>query len=234
MTEGEKTYSQKDIDFHMAKYEALESEVKEFRTKFKGFDPEEYKAIKEERDALKIKGSIGSEEEIKARINEAVGEEKKRLETAYNEEKTAKEQLAAELKKERVTKNVLQAVAPHATADGLKLLTPILEKESDWVDGKIVFKDENGKPRYSPTDATKLLSETEFVESLKTVYPSAFQADAQKGTKNGITKINPGSSTEITSLGQLSKLSQTEQKTILNQMAKDNPKGLNALLSKTN
>lgn len=230
MTE-EKTYSQKDIEAEKANAQHFKQLYDEMASKFKGFDPTEFKTIKEERDALKVKSSVGSEEEIVKRINEAKAEVEARLTTAYNEEKTARESLANELKKERVTKNVLQKVAPHATPDGLRLLTPILESEGDWVDGKIVFKDENGKPRYSPKDATKLLSDDEYLEGLKTQYPSAFAATAKAGTKGSEMKINGTSPTEITSLGQLRGMPQAEQKAIFNKMALENPAGLTALLS---
>lgn len=203
---GEKTYSQKEFDIERANAQKLKQELEELHSKFKGIDPDEVSRLKKEIGELKTKGAIGDEEKIKQRIAEETADIEKRLNSAYVEEKTKRESLEQELKRERVTKQIIQKASSSFTADGLELLTQVFERDGDWYEGKIVFKDAGGKPRYSPKDATKFLSEDEYIEELKSKYPSAALSTQQAGVKSTTQKINASSSNGFLTAAQIQAL----------------------------
>lgn len=206
VSNGEKTYTQKDFDIERANAQKFKQEAEELATKYKGLDPQEALKWKQELSELKTKGAVGDEDKINQRILEAVTDVEKRLNSAYTEEKTKRETLEQELKRERVTKQIIQKASASFTPDGLELLAPLFERDGDWVDGKIVFKDASGKPRYSPKDATKFLSEDEYIEEVKSKYPSAAVSTQQAGTKGTTQKINASSSNGFLSAAQIQAL----------------------------
>lgn len=229
---GEKTYTIKDIEIERGHAQKFQEEVETLKKQLKSFEGinlDEIVKIKKEHAELKNKAAVGDESKIQERINEAVKEVETRLTTALETERKQTTTLAEELKRERVTKEIIQKAGSLCTPDGLKLLTPIFEREGDWVDGKPVFKDKDGKIRYSPKDATKPLSHDEFLEGLKTEYPSAFLATSKAGGKDGVMKIN-GSGGSVTSLKDLKHLPDGG-KSYLNELGKTDPKALRSLIA---
>lgn len=202
---GEKTYTVKDIEIERAHAQAAREEARELRERYKDIDPEDYRRIKEEHSKLKTKDAGGDEKKIAEIVAEQIASEKKRLEGAYNEEKSKRETTERELKKERVVKVILQKASAAFDKDALELLEPVFERDGDFIDGHVVIKGADGKPRYSPKDATKLMTPDEYVEELQSKYPSAAKATAAAGTKSGVTKVN-GASGQALTMAEISKL----------------------------
>jgi len=226
----EKTYTAKDIEIERAHAQAAREEARELKERFKDIDPEEFRRIREEHTKLKTKDAGGDEKKIAELVAEQLAPERKRLESAYQEEKTAREKLASELKTERVTKAILQKAASAFGQDALELLTPVFERDGDFVDGKVVFKGPDGKPRYSPTDATKLLSIEEYIGELQTKYPSAAVSTASGGGKNGVAKVSGASGGQLLSAAQVQALPDSEQKKYFATLART-PEGLKVVES---
>lgn len=230
----EKSYSIKDIEIergHAQAEKELRLEAEKRLKAFEGIDPADYAKTKAERDELKNKAAAGSEEAVTARVKEAVEAERVRLEKALADERQAKDALAKDLKTERATKAILQKASGAFGSDTLELLTPIFDRDSDYEDGQVIFKDAKGNKRYSPKDATKPLSVEEYVEEMRNKYPTAATATAGIGGKTDAKKINGVNGIKINSLKDLES-TPDKGKAYLAQLGKEDPAALRALMSK--
>lgn len=190
---GEKTYSQKDIDFHMAKYQAIETELKEIKTNYKDIDPVKVRDALSELESLKRKNAK-TPEEIDALISSKEKEISDRFSGKLSETESEIGKLKSELKRHQVTNGIMADAANKFNADALRLLEPIIEKDGDLQDGKIVFKDKDGKVRYSKTKPDQFLSKEEYLNELVEMFPSAAKPTVPAGAKNGAEQVKGNTS----------------------------------------
>lgn len=208
------TYTKEDVEVERAhaqraeeKAKDAEKRLKELEAKFKDIDLDAYKKSQDELNDLKIKASAGSEDKIKERIKEAEAAVTARLQKAVEEERARAEQIAKDLKRERVTKQIRATASEAFGQDTLDLLEPVFDKDGDFEDGQIVFRDAKGNIRYSEKDRTKPLSTEEYVGELINKYPTAARATSVAGSKSEATKIVfNGNGKEITSMAEASRL----------------------------
>lgn len=231
---GEKTFTQKDIDFHMAKYEAIEGELKEYKSKFKDIDPVKVKEALTELDNLKKKNAK-TPEEIDALIQGKEREISERFGSRVSELESENGTLKSELKRHKVTNGILSEAANKFNADALKLIEPIIEKDGDLDNGQIVFKDKDGKVRYSKKHPDKPLSTQEYLDELVELYPSAAKPTMTQGGKNGTEKVNGGQSAsgKVLSLAEIKALPD-RGRAYFAELAKTDRKALEALLDNRN
>lgn len=225
---SQKPITREDLERERAHADHFKQQLEEFKTKFKGFDPDQYKKDQEELAALRRQSTGGDEK----KINELIENEKKAIEARFSgkiqELETELNSTKSEFKREKVTKTVVSALTGKVKSDSVKLLEPIIEKDCDWYEGNLVIKDSNGKPRYSKANPSQLMTPEEYITELQTTFPSCFEATAKPGAKNGYERVN-GNATQITSMDDFKRMADGG-KAAMQQLARENPKALEALL----
>jgi len=167
--------------------------------KFKGFDPEAYKATKEELEILRRDNAAGDPKKIdelvaKAR-KEAEEESRKRFsdslterENKLKEKDGALSEVQKELKNLRVIKTAMTKAAAIFTDTEQDLVQAAIEASCDWGENDIIVKGKDGKPRASKKDPNKDMGIDEFLEEFAAAHPSITKSKATGGTmKNGTT-----------------------------------------------
>lgn len=195
----------------------------------KDHDPEAIKAKLEDYDNLRKQTSGGNPDAI----TKLIAEKEKEFDTRYSRKFSEYEQennsLKREVKNLRVTSVAMQEAAKFFNSDGLPLLKPIIESQTDYVDGKIVVMD-NGKPRPSIKDPRNQMEVGEWLEGLTKEYPSIAKSNAVGGAKpSGTTVANGGS---LLSVNEYTKLSATDQQKYMRALPADQQKKLlNSLIN---
>jgi len=212
----------------------LQGRLTDFEKKWgwtKDHDPEGIRAKLEDYDNLR-KSATGGD---KAAIDQLVAEKEKEIETRYSrkfgEYESENTNLKREVKNLRVTSVAMQEAAKFFNADGLPLLKPMIEANTDFIDGKIVVL-ENGKPRASIKDPRNAMDVGEWMETLTKDYPSIAKSNTVGAGKPNGTKIHGTGAT--LSVGEYSRLSASDQRSYLKGLAPDQQRALLNDLVKTN
>jgi len=206
----EKTFTIKDIEAeraHVQHERELRTDLEKKLSVFKDIDPEAYKAMQTQLSELKNKAATGSEDKIAERIKEEREAEAARAQKVIDDLTAKLNGKETELKSERVTKAILQKAADAFGKDTLELLTPIFEKDGDFEDGQVVFKDAKGKLRYSEKDPRKPLSVDEYIEEMRQKYPTAAVSHAKGGSRGDAKPISShANGVEIRSMADAARL----------------------------
>lgn len=208
-TTTDKTFTIKDIEAERAHAQHFKQELEEIKAKFKGIDPDKFSSMQAELDALKNEkvSKTGDPKELESRIAEKEREIAERYQSKLSETEQALESAKSALKHEQATKPTLTRIATLVTGeDQAQLLEPVIRGEADIVDGKVIFKGQDGKPRYSKTKPNELMGIDEYVGELKNRFPGSFKAEGVSGGKNGAQPIRTTNGIEINSLADAAKL----------------------------
>jgi len=212
----------------------LQGKVADFDKRWnwtKDHDPEAIRAKLEDYDNLRKQSTGGDKDAINKLISEKEKEIDSRYSKKFGEYQSENEQLKREVKNLRVTSVAMQEAAKFFNADGLPLLKPLIESQTDWVDGKIVVTD-GSKPRTSLKDPRNQMEVGEWLEQLTKDYPSIAKSNSVGGGKpNGTTVTGSGS---VLSVSEYSKLSGTDQRNYLKGLSPDQQKSLLNNLVRTN
>lgn len=182
-----------DYDKVLEKARREEARAVDFEKRFAGIDPDKYRAEREELEILKREKAGGDPKQIDALIAAKVSEVENRFSTKLTDyEKRA---IAAEQKNRHleVVNPALSFLGPQCTADGIKLLEPLIGSELGIVDGKIIAIDKEGNPVPSKKDPRqKTMDLSEYAEDLKARYPSTFKSDIPAGGRSAGEVIKGG------------------------------------------
>lgn len=173
---------------------------------FKGIDPREHRALKEEYENLRKKATGGDEEKINQFIADKEKEFEKRYGDKFSELNTNNEKLSREIKELRVIEKALLAAGEHFHSNTLGLLRREFESELDFLEGEIVAV-QDGKPRPSKADPRKPMGLKEYLQLKTEAYPELLKARTKSGVggANGST-YTPSGGGSISSLADLSRL----------------------------
>lgn len=169
---------------------------------------EKLKPAKQERDKMvEDKASTGDPEAIKKIKDEYQG----RIASTEEEYKGKLSQVEKELKHERIVKTGLIKAASvfNESADIREFVSWKLERNCDYVDGKIVVKDDKGEPRYSNINKRELMGVDEYVEELAYANPALARPTTGTGSKQQGTKASAG---RTITLDQYVRMTDAEQR----------------------
>jgi hypothetical protein len=166
---------------------------KEKRLKnYEGLDPERVKAEREELEILRKQATGGDQKKIDELLSKAVSEAEQKVTKRFGEKLTELETLssqqAKDLKHLRVTRGALETAAKIFIPEALKFVEPLIERSCDWVDGKIVVKDEKGEVRYSRKDPKTPMSVDELLGEFAEGHPFLVPSTTVRGSDNGAAK----------------------------------------------
>lgn len=118
------------------------------------------------------------ENEISERFSTSLAEK----EAALAEKESLLGNIQGELKGLRLDSSVLLKAGEYVKPDAIELLRPIVQKDADFKDGKVIFKDEKGNPRYSKANPKQFFSPDEYLLEVTTKYPSLAADKSKSGT----------------------------------------------------
>lgn len=171
------------IEERARRFEAQAIDAQKQLERFKGIDPEKYRAVMEDYDNLRKEKATGSPEEI----DRLIAEKKQEIEGLYkghlDEAKNRALQLEQELKQLRVVDRAKTKAADRFTTDALDLIQTPIERDLDFVDGEIVVKGDGGEIKRSPQDPSKNMSLDEYLDSLANKFPSIVRSEFRGGAK---------------------------------------------------
>lgn len=177
--------------------ETLRSELTEAKERLQSFGdwtPEKIKEVTKR----KIPKEINVDElrsELEAEISERFSTSLAQKEAALAEKVSLLGTIEGELKNLRLDSSVLLKAGEHVKPDAMDLLRPIVQKDADFKDGKVIFKDEKGNPRYSKVNPKQFLSPDEYLLEVTTKYPSLAVDKSKTGTgalRNTTTSTDAG------------------------------------------
>lgn len=141
--------------------------------KFKGIDPVEYGALKDEVSILRreqAKGDPGKLDELLAKEKQEL---EKRFGTKFTEYEGENKQLKSELQKLKVVNPALVKAAGIFRDTELDLIQMKIEQELTLDGNEIVAKGADGKPLPSKLDPRKNMGLEEYLNNLAEKYPGA-------------------------------------------------------------
>ena len=121
----------------------------------------------------------------------ALDQVKKRLEDTYKETLTTKDKTIQDqqklIKNLRVTTTAMKLHSSFFVDKSESVIQDMIDRHADWDDkaGRIVVKDSNGQPRYSPTKGGELMSVEEYFTELSTQMPFLAKGKNNTGTMTG-------------------------------------------------
>ncbi len=197
---GEKTITQADLDAERAYAQKAQREAQEAQNQLKDLQTR-MATLTSELDTFKNKTAAGDpkavEERVKQARTEAEEQFKKTYGTQLDELKTQNETKERELKRFRVTNVGLQKAAGKFLPEAMGFVEQAIEQNCDYVDGKIVIKGQDGKPRMSPKDPRAEMSVDEFLEEFASKNLFMVPAETRKGTDNGTKKAASADTAEV-------------------------------------
>lgn len=207
MADETKTYSQADIDaltqkLHnaVAKAEDASRRVEELSK----IDPEEVKRLKYELDGYKQKDAQTSPEKLKELIAAKEAEIRQAIQGELDKYKGDNEKLAGRLKEREVVDEVFKVASSkfvdHAFEDVKDYARRYCETDKE---GKIVFKDEKGQPRYKKGSTAILAGADDFVEWLTEAKPHWAKAPGGTGGRDAGDRSSSTSTGKVLTAEQL-------------------------------
>lgn len=206
-----KTISAEDFQKMEDRAKRFEAQLADYEKKFKGIDIEALKAKAAEADLLKRDAALGDKDKIEQLIKDKEIEIRKALENEFNDLKSNNEKLSTRNRELEVVDKVFGAIASRFNDDCHEDVKARIRANADRAeDGKIIFKDEEGKKLYSKTKPSQELSIEEFAETLAEQKPSWAKSKAVGGAKSGVFKSESTNTSAVT-LEQYAKMSQAER-----------------------
>lgn len=185
--------AKEEYDALQEKLDNAISQVNHFNKMFKGIDPEEFHAMK----AI-IRNQ--QEEAAKGGDPKALDEYKESLDKEYGAKITERdshiEKLSKEVKELRVTGVAMQKAALVIRPDSLDLVKGMIDSELDYVDGEIVVKGPDGKPRKSAETPTKLMTIDEYLAGIAAKFPAIALPKGKSGAEDQGDKGSAGRAAE--------------------------------------
>lgn len=195
----EETVSKAEYEKTLERARRFEAMATDFEKRYKGFDPEEYKAVKEENLLLKKQGAVGDQKKIDELIEAQKQELEKRYSSKYEELEGVTKTQGKELKELRVVSKAMTKAAEVFNTDALPLIRREIESSCDWQDGDIVVLGEDQKPRASKVDPRKNMTIDEYIGELSEKFASCAKPKGKPGVKqNGTADTARGQSSDVT------------------------------------
>lgn len=204
----------------------LQGKVADFEKRWnwtKDHDPEAIRAKLEDYENMR-KQSVGGD---KSAIDQLIADKEKEIDARYarkfGEYESENSNLKKEVKNLRVTSVAMQEAAKFFNPDGLPLLKPLIESQTDFIEGKIVVL-EQGKPKPSQKDPRNLMDVGEWMEILTKDYPSIAKSSSVGGGKPSGTPVSGAGN--VLSVAEYTKLSGVDQRNYLKGLSPDQQKTL--------
>jgi hypothetical protein len=163
---------------------SLMSQVEDFKKKYEGVDPSEYKTLKDKIAEFERKGVRGGDDvaaRIQKGIEEAVAPLQKQLLDLTEREQKAKHDLARKELESVLTQEGMNAgISEKALPDYIRRGLEVWHYEN----GKPVARD-GEKPLYSPKKPTEPLSPKEWITGLAVEAPHLFKSSSGGGAAGG-------------------------------------------------
>ena len=188
MSDTAKEPEAKEIDYrdlwHKEQARAVDAERK--LSAFKDVDLDAYKAMKEELDLLKRESAKGKPDEIEKLVGEKEKEIDKRYRKKLDEYEKEKDDTIKELNRLRVINPTMLKAAEYFNSKELSLIQMLVERDLSWDNGRVIVKDESGKPKASIKNPREDMGIDEYLEELTELYPNC----AKPRQTSGVT--SPG------------------------------------------
>lgn len=166
----------------------FEAKLTDLEKRFKGVDPEEARALREEVALLRKDAAGGDPKKIDDLIARERGEIEKRFSSKLTETESALSEAQKRLKRAEVVNPALMTAAKFFNNDALPLLQPVLESALDFEDGKIVVKQDGRVVPSVKNPRIAAMPLEEFLESLVEKHPSLAKPTLAAGGKEGVTR----------------------------------------------
>lgn len=195
------TVTQTDLErerAHTQHFKQMADEAIAKAKRFEGIDPDDYKKTKAELDEIKKKAALGDP----VKLEEWQKSKEQELRSSIQKEADALREKAEKLERQNkeltVTDRVFAEAAPNIMGDMADFIKQQIRNHGDLNEkGEIVFKD-GGKEMYAPGSTTALMTTAQFVEHLRSKYPSSFKASDKGGTKTAGEKQGAYTGKELT------------------------------------
>lgn len=188
-----RTISLEDYEKLQEKYRRAESEREDFKRKAEayGMTPEEVRNLKHSHDEFKKADALGDPKKFDAEVERREAEIRKQVQKDLDTLKSEKDRAFSRIKELEVTDRVFGVAASKFNDDTHDDVKAYIRKYGDLDEsGNIIFKDENGKPRYAPGSTTKLMAPEDFVGWLVSTKPSWAKPTIKAGDKQEGAKTN--------------------------------------------
>jgi hypothetical protein len=174
------------------RFEAESTDLKKQLARFKGIDPEKYKALQEELDIIQREKAEKDPAEADKRWQRKEQELRSQYGSEVEELKKELGQLRATNKTLQVTDKVMLDIGGLFNDDARRFIKKEVESACDFEDGEIVVKDENGNVRYNERGTP--MTPKEYGAWLAKEYPSLAKPTGVGGTKQEGTRVATRSS----------------------------------------
>lgn len=172
------------LDERSKKFEGLARDYEIKLASYKGINPDEVKAIKEDYDNIR-KQSVKSPEDIDKLISEKENELRSSFQKQLDEARSKADSSGKELHELLVVDKALEQVGGQFAPDMHAIVKEMLRREVDRdADGNLIVKGKDGKPAYSAKEPAKLKSLGEWVEDIGAKHPSMLASTARGGALN--------------------------------------------------
>lgn len=172
------------------RFEAMTRDLEVKLSNYKDIDPKAYKALKEEYDNLKKDQAIGSPEKFDAEVKRREAEIRGTIEKDLNLLRDQVSKLASRNKELEVTDKVFALASSELFETAHDDFKEYIRRFGDKDEaGNIIFKDEQGNPRYKKGSTTQLMGPADFVEFMKENKPHLFKAKSRAGVPTNGTVI---------------------------------------------
>lgn len=194
MSDEQQTPEANDVS---AELEALRAELEQTKSTLKAFGDWTPAKIKEvtSKKAPKEFDVDAFRKEVETEISERFSNSLSEKEAALAEKESLLSNLQQELTGLRLDSSVLLKATEFVKPDAIPLLKPTIQKDADFKDGKVIFKDEKGNPRYSKTNPKQFLTPDEYLTELVGKHPSLAIDNSKSGTgvrPSGAATTNTG------------------------------------------
>jgi hypothetical protein len=209
-------------------YEAEKSHAAKFEEELTGFkvklkDNDINRVLEKAKKYDEVANKVTDPDGIAKRAQEIEQEISERYSRKLTEKEERERKLEQELNELRVVTPATQEAAKFFTADGLKLIAPLVKASLSYENGEIVVKDSSGKPRPSKKDPrVAKMPLSEFMEELAGEYPSVALNKAPAGSKQaGGEKItgNGTASVPLKTAAEVSAMQEGQRKKYFQQLA---------------
>jgi hypothetical protein len=212
MTEGDKTFTQADIEKERAHAQHFKSQLDEISGKFKDLDPDKARAAMEKLAELEKQSAGGDPKKIDELINQAREDERNKIGAKLTEYEKQIGTTGAELTRLKVVQPAMLEAAQIFNSNELELIQMLVERDCMYENGEIVAKGPDGKPMPSsdPRNGTKKLKE--YLGDLAGKYPNTVKATVSPGGRAVGDKVS--STTGEMTVDRFMKLSEAERATL--------------------
>ena len=187
-TPAAETVSKAEYEKVLTKARNEEARAVDYERRYKGIDPEAVKAEREELANLRREGVGNDPKKLKEFEERTTKEVSDRYSGKLTEYETENKTLKGQLKELQVTNTAMTKAASIFNDDALELIQDRVRADCDYLDGRIIVRDKDGKPKPSIKNPREDMGVDEYLETLASKYPSTAKATAIAGGRSGGTK----------------------------------------------